>query len=216
MALIGAIAVFSFIGLLLLIRSIRWLRCKRFAAGTISALMSLVMFVAAAVIGLIGNSLATYQRLTHEVPAVEVAFARTGERQYDAILTYPAGARQRFALRGDEWQIDARVLKWHPFVNILGFDAAYRMERISGRYSDVQSERSASRTVYPLALTSGFDVWELVRRYREWMPWIDAYYGSATYLPMADGAQFEVKVSQSGLTARPLNLAARQAIGSWR
>lgn len=77
---------------------------------------------------------------------------RTGERQLDAVLTYPTGEGQRLMLRGDEWQIDARVLKWQAFVNVLGFDAVYRLERMSGRYSDVESERSALRTVYPLAL----------------------------------------------------------------
>jgi hypothetical protein len=40
-------------------------------------------------------------------------------------------------------------------------------------------------------------------------------YGSATYLPMADGADYEVTVSQSGLVARPLNDAARLAVGAW-
>jgi hypothetical protein len=44
---------------------------------------------------------------------------------------------------------------------------------------------------------------------------VDALYGSATYLPMVDGALYEIKVSQSGLLARPLNQAAREAVGSW-
>jgi len=32
---------------------------------------------------------------------------------------------------------------------------------------------------------------------------------------MADGALYEVRVSQTGLIARPLNQAARQAVGGW-
>ncbi len=156
------------------------------------------------------------QRLTHEQAALKVELTRAGERQFDAVLTYPTGEGQRLMLRGDEWQIDARVLKWQAFVNVLGFDAVYRLERISGRYSDVESERSALRTVYPLSRPEGIDVWEIARRYRDWIPWIDAYYGSAAFLPMADGAAFEVKVSQSGLTAWPLNAFARRAIGNWR
>jgi hypothetical protein len=32
---------------------------------------------------------------------------------------------------------------------------------------------------------------------------------------MADGALYEIKVSQSGLIARPLNQAARAAVGGW-
>ena len=39
------------------------------------------------------------------------------------------------------------------------------------------------------------------------MPWADALYGSAVYVPMSDGARYQVVVSQSGLVARPLNEA---------
>src|SRR5260370_69241 len=59
------------------------------------------------------------------------------------------------------------------------------------------------------------DPWDLAHRYRSWLPWLDAIYGSATFLPMADGALYEIKVSQSGLIARPLNQAARAAVGGW-
>jgi hypothetical protein len=48
------------------------------------------------------------------------------------------------------------------------------------------------------------------------MPIIDAVYGSATYLPMADGALYEVSLSHTGLLARPLNASAEEAINTWR
>ena len=69
----------------------------------------------------------------------------------------------------------------------------------SGRYTRVEDERTLPRTVYDLHAPSRVDPWELVHRYRAWVPWLDALYGSATYLPMADGALYEIKVSQSGL-----------------
>ncbi len=96
-----------------------------------------------------------------------------------------------------------------------GFDAAYRLERISGRYSTHRRRAQLPRTVYPLNPPNRIDPWDLVHRYHSWMPWFDALYGSATYLPMGDGALYEIKVSQSGLIARPLNQAARDAVGSW-
>jgi hypothetical protein len=164
---------------------------------------------------LIAANLRTYQRLTSEQPAAELQFTRTAEREFNAVLTYPGGERANFALRGDEWQIDARVLKWHALANMMGFDTAYRLERIGGRYTRVEDERTQLRTVFSLNPPQRIDPWDLVHRYHSWIPWIDARYGSATYLPMADGALFEVKVSQSGLVARPLNQAAREAIGSW-
>jgi hypothetical protein len=108
------------------------------------------------------------------------------------------------------------VFKLHAFANLIGFDTAYRLDRISGRYTSVEDERSQLRTVYPLNQPDRVDLWELAHRYRSWMPWIDALYGSATYLPMADGALYEIKVSQSGLIARPLNQAAGDAVGGWQ
>lgn len=176
---------------------------------------ALIFFLAAACAMLVGTNLRSYQRLSFEQPAGELQFARVGTQEFNATLTYPNGERANFALHGDEWQIDARVLKWHAFANLLGFDAAYRLERISGRYTRLEDERTLPRTVYDLNTPGRIDPWDLLHRYRSWVPWVDALYGSATFLPMADGALYEIKVSQSGLLARPLNQAAREAVGSW-
>jgi len=206
----------ALVGLGFLALAVQRLRRRRFVAGTLSGLSGGVLLLGAACAGLVGANLLTYERLTYEQPALELQLQQQGDRAFACLLTYPSGKTQRVALAGDEWQVDARVLKMRGFANIVGFDAAYRLERISGRYRDIASERAANRTVYALSEERSIDVWELARRYKEWLPWVDALYGSATYLPMADGALYEVRVSQSGLTARPLNQAARQAVGGWR
>lgn len=211
----AAIAVCVLVGLLFLLFAVRRLRDRRYGGCVMHGLSSAVFFLAAACVGLIGVNLLTYARLTNEQAAVEAQFKRTGEQQYDTLLTYPAGETQRFTLRGDEWQIDARVLKWHAFVNVLGFDTAYRLDRISGRYADLQRERGPDRTVFALNPPGRIDVWSLVHSYSRYVPWADALYGSATYVPMSDGARYSVTVSQSGLVARPLNDAARRAVGNW-
>jgi hypothetical protein len=59
------------------------------------------------------------------------------------------------------------------------------------------------------------DVWRVARRFPKLMPGVDAYYGTATYLPMADGARFEVTLTRTALIARPMNDAAREAVGNW-
>ena len=80
------------------------------------------------------------------------------------------------------------------------------------------SNRSASdeRTVYALSENPGVDLWTLSVDYPRWLPFVDAVYGSATYLPMADGARYEVSITQSGLIARPLNDAAQDGGGKWK
>jgi hypothetical protein len=215
MTFTALIAVCALAGFLFFVAAIRRLRRRRVMGGMAHGAAALILFLAAVSAVLVGTSLRTYQRLAYEQPAGELQLTKAGERQFDGVLTYPDGERASFLLRGDEWQVDARVLKWHAFANLLGFDAAYRLERISGRYTRVEDERSQPRTVYDLHAPTRIDPWELVHRYRSWVPWLDALYGSATFLPMADGALYEIKVSQSGLVARPLNQAARDAVGSW-
>lgn len=213
--LVGAVALCALIGLLFFVACARRMRRRRFGACAFHGVSSLAFFLAAAALALVGINLLTYERLTHEQPAVRASFARGGEQRFNATLMYPSGEVRGYVLNGDEWQIDARVLKWRGAGNVLNFDTAYRLERISGRYSDVERERTAPRTVYALHPPERVDAWALLRALHEYLPWADALYGSATYLPMADGAAYEVSVSQSGLVARPLNEAARLAVSGW-
>ena len=184
------------------------------ALGTVS-LLALVALVGLGVA--VALNLRTYARLTHEEPVAELSFEARGPQRWRATLTTVSDLSKRsFDLAGDEWQLDARVLKWRGWANVLGLDARYRLERVSGRYRDIAQERSAPRSVYALGEEPAFDLWSLASQYPDWLPFVDAVYGSATYLPMAEGATYEVSLTQSGLIARPQNAAARAASGPSR
>ena len=215
MTLTAPIILCALVGILCLFGAVRRIRRRRVLGGVLIGATALILILLSAVASLIAGSLLTYQRLSFEQPAGELQLTRTGDREFNALLTYPSGARANFGLHGDEWQIDAQVLKWHAFANLVGFDAVYRLERIGGRYTRVEDERSQPRSVYSLNPPQLIDPWDLVHRYHSWVPWMDALYGSATFLPMADGALYEIKVTQSGLVARPLNQAARDAVAGW-
>jgi hypothetical protein len=198
------------------IAALRRLRRFRLVGGTFFfGAGALVLFVAIAACFLVLN-LATYARLTHEQQAAHVTLRQLGERRYVATVQAPKQPARHYELSGDEWQIDARVLKWRGFATVIGFDTAYRLERLSGRYSDVAAERTRPRTVYSLAPETGLDLWTLVRRHHRYLPLADALYGSAAYVPMAEAAEYDVSVSASGLVVRPANEAARQAVGGWK
>jgi hypothetical protein len=215
MTFTALIVVVALAGILFLVTAVRRLRRRKVLGGCLHGATALVLILLSICAALIAGNLRTYQRLTSEQPAGELQLSRTGEREFNAVLTYPSGEHENFALRGDEWQVDARVLKWHALANMVGFDTAYRLERISGRYTRVEDERSQAHTVYSLNPPQRIDPWDVVHRYHSWLPWVDALYGSATFLPMTDGALYEIKVSQSGLIGRPLNQAARDSVGSW-
>ena len=215
MPLNALIAILGLIGLLLLIVAVRRFRVANVGSGVFSAAAAMVFLLLAAAVFALTLDLRTYQRLTSEAPAGELDLARVAPHQYDAVLTYPNGTVAVFFLRGDEWQVDARILKWQAAADLIGFDTAFRLDRISGRYTKIEDEQGQPRTVYQLHPPETIDLWDLARRYHRWLPWVDAVYGSATFLPMADKASYEISASQTGLIARPLNEAARSAISGW-
>jgi len=156
-----------------------------------------------------------YGRLIDEQPVSQIEFSRSAPGVYTARVMIDGEMDRLLDLRGDEWQMDARVINWKPPATLLGLDPIYQLDRLSGRYSDIDDEMSQERTVHALSEESELDVWRIARKFPALMPGIDAYYGTATYLPMADGARFEVRLTRTALIARPMNEQAREAIGQW-
>jgi hypothetical protein len=196
--------------------AIRRLTDMRLASGSILLLSSALILALGIAAALAAASLRTYNRLTAEQEAARVAMRQVAPKHF-ALSVQPKGGRaQNYEVLGDEWQIDARLLKWRPLATIAGFDTVYRLERLSGRYSDVNEERAAKRTVYGLSDRSAIDLWSMLRRYQEYLPLADALYGSAAFVPMAEGAEYAVTVSATGLVVRPANDAARKAVGGWK
>ncbi|GAB4349670.1 MAG: hypothetical protein Kow006_11650 [Gammaproteobacteria bacterium] len=193
---------------------VRILRRKPLSGAAVSLGGALLAVVSAAGLGIAGH-LHTYHRFTQEQQVAQLAFERLGESRYRARLEDASGRAWQWELLGDEWQLDARLLRWHGVATLLGFDPLYRLERIGGRYRDVARERSEARSVFALSDDAGLDLWRLAQRHRRWLPWIDATYGSATYLPMADGARYAVYLNANGLVARPLNEAGEAALRDW-
>ena len=156
-----------------------------------------------------------YERLTDEQLVGVIEFTEEAPQTYTARLMIDGQLDQLLPMQGDEWQLDARVVTWKPPATILGFEPVYQLDRLSGRYSSVASELSESRTVHDLAEERPLDLWSFARNFPRLTPGVDAFYGTATYVPMADGARFRITMSRDALIARPINDAAREAVGDW-
>lgn len=213
--LLTASAIFAVITLFFVVSMIRHARRRR----PIRATGSLAGGVASGAVGgasiLLAFSYFGYGRLVDEQPVSQIEFSQTAPGEYVARLMIDGELDRLLPLRGDEWQMDARVINWKPPATLLGLDPIYQLERLSGRYSNIDDEMSEQRTVHSLSEELTLDVWRVARRFPMLMPGVDAYYGTATYLPMADGARFEVTLTRTALIARPVNEEAREAIGDW-
>src|SRR5438445_222460 len=92
-------------------------------------------------------------------------------------------------------QFPASILPW-----MLG---AAILASVGARFRAIERERSASRTLYTLGQEKPFDVFELRQRYTFLAPFLDAEYGSATFVPVTEPAELELRVSTTGLLLRP-------------
>lgn len=215
MLLIAICVAAVFATLVLAWMSYLLLRRKRVIAATASiASSTFVLIVTALIISLVLN-VHTYHRLSYERAILDIDFKQLSPQLFRAAVTLPDGKTYTNTLKGDEWLLEVRVLKWHHMANLFGLDSQYRLDRIRGRYRSIDQEKSEAPSVYNLSNEYGLDLWEIARGYPDWIKVVDAIYGSATYLPMADQAKFKVFLTQSGLIAKPVNQSATQAVGAW-
>src|SRR5690606_9650944 len=117
----------------------------------------------AVIIGLVAYAVLSYKQIYQEQVAATGRFAQIGEQHYDAVLVDKDGKETHFNLRGDQWQLDARIIKWKGYLGTFGLKPAYRLERFGGRYFDIEQEMNAKRTVHNVQQSLyGVDFWKLL------------------------------------------------------
>ena len=189
-----------------------WRGRHRLAAG--HRLLWCIVFLLLAVLGTFtGSALLGYRRLAAEALVAQLDTRELGPQRYAVTVRLPDGTEHPIELAGDDWQLDARVIKWTAGAVVLGAPPLYQLDRISGRYRDIAQESAVPKHVVALAPTAPFDLWHLKQRCPRCLPWIAADYGSAAYLPMVDGGHFTVTLAAAGgLVARPADPATAEKL----
>lgn len=171
----------------------------KFVTRTFAALVFLALGAGA---GLIGAGSLGYHALAREEVAARLSLTPTGPQRFNATVRFADGRSKTFELAGDEISIDAHILKWHPWANLLGLPTAYQLDRVTGRYREIEKERFAPRTVHPLADEGWVNLFRL-RQHFAWLnPVLDAQYGSVAFTPANRPAELELLVSSNGLLMR--------------
>lgn len=190
-------------GLLELSTCGRRLRQHRRLRAVPHGLIGTSLLVAALALGGLAATLMHYQRLGSEETVARLTLRELAPQRYAVRLDGADGGHRSFELLGDEWQLDARVLRWRLPALLAGAPNLYRLERLSGRYGDTKQELEAPRSVHALSEDAFPDLWTLRRQFPDWLDFVDADFGSAAYLPMLDGARYEVTLGpRGGLVAR--------------
>jgi hypothetical protein len=188
-------------GLLLLAGFVAFFRL-RLLSSAFRTLAGLLLISLGALAGTVAIGIQGYRALAREDVAARIVVQPAGAQRFIATFRFPDGRETKYELAGDEIYVDAHILKWNPYANLIGLHTAYELDRVAGRYHSVKDEREAARTVHPLGRERPVDLYALRRRYTFLAPLLDAEYGSATFIPVTKAAELELRVSTTGLLLR--------------
>lgn len=197
---------FALLAGLPLILAFRAFGARRWMGGTGQTTVGLLFASLSALAATLGVSTHGYHALTAEEVAATITTVPTGPRAFQAFVEFPDGRDTTLAVQGDQVLVDARILKWKYLANVLGLPTRYELDRLTGRYVDIEDERTEVRSVHALGADRPVDLYDLVRRYALLRVLVDAEYGSASYVDVTRPARFQVRVSTTGLLIREVPL----------
>lgn len=171
--------------------------------------MALVLTVASA---LLVVDLLSYIRAEENQSLATLTFTEIDQQEFDVELVRADGSKDLYKLNGDQWQLDVRLIGSPLF----SFDKlpSYKLDRLSGRYLSLEQERTGLRTVYGLVESNGLDFWQHLAE-KSGIGLLDAQYGSASFMPMSNGAIYRVVLHEDGIQAQPVNEIAKRSLGEW-
>jgi hypothetical protein len=199
--ILGAAALLS-LGLILVLAGLTALFALHPLRFMTRTLLGLLLISLGLLEGTITVGIQGYRALTQEDLAARISVRPYAPQRFTAKLLFPDGHEESYSISGDEIYVDARILKWHALANMLGLSTAYELDRIGGRYREVEQERSGPRTLYPLGREKPVDLFAMRKRYPFLEHFVDAQYGSAAYVPVGEPAELELRVSTTGLLIR--------------
>ena len=187
-----------------------------FSAGWFLKWLKGMLGITALVISVFGSVFAfdlfTYSNSKEGAVIATLKFNRLADQDYEVEFTTPKGSAEFYKLRGDLWQLDVRLIQ--TLVMFGGDLPSYKVERLSGRYLSLEEEKSHERSVYGFVNSPIIDTWPWLQQ-QDWFSIVKASQGSAAYMPMEDGAIYQVVLTQRGLKALAVNNQAKVSSESW-
>ncbi len=191
-----AVVLFGFAG--------RAFQRKRIMGGISRSFIGTIFLLLSVIAGLLSLASWGYKALTLEQIAATVEIQSLEPGWFLANFHFSDGSSQGLRLAGDQLYLDAKILKWHPYANLIGFKTLYEFDRVAGRYRNIDDEQKGKRTVFSLEAPRKLDLFDLSQKYSFLQPLVDAQYGSGAFIDVSANKSYQINVTTSGLIIRAL------------
>jgi hypothetical protein len=212
-------AIVALFGIVLALGGVKHLTGGRVGRGGAHVAVGSTIGAVGLAVALLALNTQLYARLTYESQVADVSVKSIDPARKTYLVTIKRldipDLVQTCTLQGDEWIIEGRVQKWQPWANAVGLDSTYVLEQISNKYFDAMEANGKPITACDLTgkkpdsdqyIPAGWLAWLAHHSFTE-----ERRFGSANYMPLADGAVYRMVMTQSGLNAQPTNAAAEKA-----
>lgn len=141
----------------------------------------------------------SYSQSEPQQPLATVSMSEKSPQLYSLELVDVNGEMRILEMAGDQWQLDVRVLKVGPY-------SSYKLDNISGRYLSLEQNDKDIQTRHALWAEGVNSLWLMVDGLVKKLPFTAETLQKVAYVPMTDGAIFQVYLS-----GRELNVVATNA-----
>ncbi|MFO1348382.1 MAG: hypothetical protein U1F12_07335 [Pseudomonadales bacterium] len=197
--------------------SVKFLGNKKWIVGFVRGCLGFFLVATGVVTALAGKDIYSYKPASSDTNVVvTVSFRKKDANVYIAEMQEPSGAFNSREIEGQQWQLTARMLAWPPLMSYIGLRSGYRLENISGRFIELQLDKMvAQKTSEPLNASGLLDTWRILNDHPSIVPLLSAHLAALGFIPIADGAIYEVIPAGQNFTVNPVNDAAKNAMKSW-
>ncbi len=214
MQYLGLALVVALLALVVLWVALRVLFGGSWLLGWLRGTFGMLLLVLTAMIGLIAYEVRDYQATANSTPLATVVFHAQGKQRFEVELQQ-ANQHRSAVVEGDLWQLEVHMLRWSGLAALIGLEPGYRLQALSGRYLSVEQQEQARHTRVLLTSSTAVPVWDWLRSLDWSVPFTEPQTQRVSFMPLVDGAAFQIEQSATGLLATPVNPEARQALKDW-
>lgn len=188
---------------------------KRWIKGFLRGAFGFLMLGVAGWLALVAEDIVSYRAAIPDRTLATVSFRQKDTDVYQVELQQTGGGLKTLELRGEQWQLQSRMFRATPLLGAMGLRTGYRFDSIQGRYLAIDMNGQGSKQPERLSESARLDVWAWMNAHSNENSSLQAYMSTPGYIAMADGAIFEIVLTGTNLSVRPLNEVAKAALERW-